>query len=110
MDRVVNYVQVRSVEDYETFARSARRRLLRSHRQIRNRKARCSRLRSCRHAGSAASKLLLIARERLRRGAQIIDVPERVCAVTRRRFPVGANPTRRTLQPEATGAVMEVTK
>src|ERR1700724_3444822 len=32
------------------------------------------------------------------------------CAVTRRRFPVGANPTRRTLQPEATGAVMEVTK
>ena len=33
-----------------------------------------------------------------------------VCAVTRRRFPVGASPTRRTLQPEATGAVMEVTK
>src|SRR5262249_5357977 len=32
------------------------------------------------------------------------------CAVTRRRFPVGANPTRRTLQPEATGAAMEVTK
>ncbi len=32
------------------------------------------------------------------------------CAVRRRRFPVGANPTRRTLQPEATGAVMEVTK
>ena len=28
----------------------------------------------------------------------------------RRRFPVGARPTRRTLQPEATGAVMEVTK
>ena len=28
----------------------------------------------------------------------------------RRRFPVGASPTRRTLQPEATGAVMEVTK
>ena len=36
--------------------------------------------------------------------------PLRPCAVTRRRFPVGANPTRRTLQPEATGAVMEVTK
>jgi len=32
------------------------------------------------------------------------------CAVRRRRFPVGENPTRRTLQPEATGAVMEVTK
>jgi hypothetical protein len=28
----------------------------------------------------------------------------------RRRFPVGANPTRQPLQPEATGAVMEVTK
>jgi len=26
------------------------------------------------------------------------------------RFPVGASPTRPTLQPEATGAVMEVTK
>lgn len=33
-----------------------------------------------------------------------------VCAVTRRRFPVGASPTRPSLQPEATGAVMEVTK
>src|ERR1700736_5821450 len=33
-----------------------------------------------------------------------------VCAVTRRRFPVGASPTRRTLQPEATGAGMEETK
>jgi hypothetical protein len=32
------------------------------------------------------------------------------CAVRRPRFPVGARPTRRTLQPEATGAVMEVTK
>ena len=32
------------------------------------------------------------------------------CAVERRRFPVGANPTRQPLQPEATGAVMEVTK
>jgi hypothetical protein len=36
--------------------------------------------------------------------------PVRVCAVKRRRFPVGASPTRRPLQPEATGAVMEVTK
>src|SRR6202521_1926374 len=34
----------------------------------------------------------------------------RVCAVERRRFPVGASPTRQPLQPEATGAVMEVTK
>src|SRR6201984_859533 len=32
------------------------------------------------------------------------------CAVIRRRFPVGASPTRQTLQPEATGAAMEVTK
>jgi hypothetical protein len=33
-----------------------------------------------------------------------------VCAVQRRRFPVGASPTRQPLQPEAIGAVMEVTK
>ena len=33
-----------------------------------------------------------------------------VCAVTRRRFPVGANPTRQPFQPEAIGAVMEATK
>ena len=33
------------------------------------------------------------------------------CApVTRRRFPVGARPTRRPLQPEAAGADMEATK
>src|SRR6266705_3197916 len=32
------------------------------------------------------------------------------CAVQRRRFPVGASPTRQPLQPEATGAVMEETK
>ena len=32
------------------------------------------------------------------------------CAVIRRRFPVGEKPTRRMLQPEATGAVTEVTK
>src|SRR5258705_9871327 len=36
--------------------------------------------------------------------------PLRVSAVTRRRFPVGASPTRQPLQPEATGAAMEVTK
>ena len=35
---------------------------------------------------------------------------KRVCAVQRRHFPVGANPTRQSLQPEAIGAVMEVTK
>src|SRR3977135_706606 len=35
--------------------------------------------------------------------------PLRVCAVIRRRFPVGASPTRQTLQPEATGAATEVT-
>src|SRR6266850_2554772 len=32
------------------------------------------------------------------------------CAVQRRRFPVGASPTRQPLQPEAIRAVMEVTK
>jgi hypothetical protein len=32
------------------------------------------------------------------------------CAVKRRRFPVGASPTRQPLQPEATGAAMEETK
>jgi hypothetical protein len=36
--------------------------------------------------------------------------PVLACAVKRRRFPVGARPTRQPLQPEATGAVMEVTK
>src|SRR5467141_2054268 len=36
--------------------------------------------------------------------------PHLACAVERRRFPVGASPTRQTLQPEATGAAMEVTK
>src|SRR6266446_4944144 len=36
--------------------------------------------------------------------------PPLACAVQRRRFPVGASPTRQPLQPEAIGAVMEVTK
>ena len=31
-----------------------------------------------------------------------------VWAVTRRRFPAGASPARQLLQPEATGAVMEM--
>ncbi len=39
-----------------------------------------------------------------------MNVRYRVCAVKRRRVPVGANPTRQPLQPEATGAVMEETK
>src|SRR5882672_10158940 len=43
------------------------------------------------------------------------ELPDRqclflACAVQRRRFPVGASPTRQPLQPEAIGAVMEVTK
>jgi hypothetical protein len=38
------------------------------------------------------------------------DRPLGVCAVKRRRFPVGASPTRQPLQPEAAGAVMEATK
>ena len=42
--------------------------------------------------------------------ARVIHRLRNVCAVTRRRFPVGASPTRQPLQPEATGAVMEVTK
>jgi hypothetical protein len=36
--------------------------------------------------------------------------PSWVCAVERRRLPVGVSPARQPLQPEATGAVMEVTK
>ena len=60
--RVVNHVQVRSVEDYENLRKVGG--LLRSHQQICNRKARCSRLRSCGHAGSGGGpNFLLIARE-----------------------------------------------
>jgi hypothetical protein len=36
--------------------------------------------------------------------------PVMACAVQRRRFPAGASPARQLLQPEATGASMEVTK
>ena len=40
-----------------------------------------------------------------------MNVRYRVCAVQRRRFStVGASPTRQPLQPDAIGAVMEVTK
>jgi hypothetical protein len=45
-----------------------------------------------------------------RHSAGYCEDPLCVCAVRRRRFPVGSNPTRPRLQPEATGAVMEVTK
>src|SRR5437899_2383992 len=47
--------------------------------------------------------------EIVRRTGALGNSPQRVCAVERRRFPVGARPTRQTLQPEATGAAMEVT-
>ena len=53
------------------------------------------------------------ARWRLVLLVQTADEPQCllwVCAVQRRRFPVGASPTRQSLQPEAIGAVMEVTK
>jgi hypothetical protein len=43
-------------------------------------------------------------------GAQTSNVSKVACAVQRRRFPAGASPARRSLQPEATGAGMEVTK
>jgi hypothetical protein len=38
------------------------------------------------------------------------EYQKRVCAVKRWRFPVGVSPTRQMLQPEATGAIVEVTK
>lgn len=38
------------------------------------------------------------------------DRPLPLCAVKRRRFPVGVSPTWPRLQPVATGATMEVTK
>ncbi len=61
----------------------------------------------------ARETLVRLARERLarERGVPLRAIspsPLWVCAVIRRRFPVGASPTRRTLQPEATGAVREV--
>ena len=57
--------------------------------------------------GSVPGELVDSKVDRIRYG---VEGPQRVCAVTRRRFPVGASPTRQLLQPEATGAVMEVTK
>src|SRR5258705_4240006 len=53
----------------------------------------------------------ILAPERLKESRSNSRVrPLLACAVTRRRFPVGASPTRQTLQPEATGAAMEVTQ
>src|SRR5882672_2398159 len=46
----------------------------------------------------------------LARRAGVLSCPLLACAVQRRRFPVGESPTRQSLQPEAIGAVMEVTK
>ena len=46
----------------------------------------------------------------LRRPNQRNECLRRVCAVKRRRFPVGASPTRQPLQREATGAGMGETK
>ena len=53
---------------------------------------------------------LIFARSTTQEWAPSGECPRWVCAVARRRFPVGASPTRQPLQPEATGAVMEVTK
>src|SRR6478735_8263557 len=44
------------------------------------------------------------------KGPRSDDRPQWVCAVKRWRFPVGVSPTRQMLQPEATGAIVEVTK
>ncbi len=50
-------------------------------------------------------------RARLKLGVPPIEVMTALDgAVVRRRFPMGASPTRPALQPEATGAVIEVTK
>ena len=45
-----------------------------------------------------------------RKSRALLNWPELACAVKRRRFPVGESPTRQLLQPEATGATVEVTK
>src|SRR5260370_24247082 len=56
-------------------------------------------------------RLPLLLLQRLRLISEIhLECRAWVCAVTRRRFPVGASPTRQPLQPEATGAGMEATK
>jgi len=44
----------------------------------------------------------------VRQKLSVEECPGWVCAVQRRRFPVGANPIRQPLQPEAIGAVMAV--
>jgi hypothetical protein len=53
---------------------------------------------------------VLKRRNRSGDASYIRNVRHRVCAVTRRRFPVGASPTRQPLQPEATGAGMEASR
>ena len=63
---------------------------------------------STEHLSARTSSKRLTSDPDVRR--QDLQRPLHVCAVTRRRFPVGASPTRQPLQPEATGAVMEVTK
>src|SRR5208337_214283 len=67
---------------------------------------------------SRVEHLLVMVPQPLRQGPRTAPIffrtvrerPLFACAVRRRRFPVGESPTRRTLQPEATGAVMEVGK
>ena len=53
---------------------------------------------------ASTSAVALVARFRLQ------ECPPPGCAVKRRRFSVGENPTRQLLQPDATGATVEVTK
>jgi len=59
-----------------------------------------------------AQRTLILVRMSHRQSGQNqwLRCPVGVCAVKRRRFPVGASPARQPLQPEATGAVMEETK
>ena len=59
-------------------------------------------------ARNARLRILISSTFQARR--QAARLPLLACAVQRRRFPVGAGPTRQPLQPEAIGAVMEVTK
>ena len=58
--------------------------------------------------------LLGFAACHVRRNTTVDEVENKdrgsTCAVIRRRFPAGASPARRPLQPEATGAGMEATK
>ena len=62
------------------------------------------------HIGGSRTALASMGGNEISGIGRRYSCPKRVCAVTRRRFPVGASPTRQPLQPEAIGAVMEVTK